>query len=154
MVSILNIFSILYLMSFIFTYALFINSKNKEMNEVFGIKKGDVYGVFFTFPFIAIGIFIIELLNSISYFFTKKLFLEHEIFKKLKDNMKIKIEKEKEKRIDRIKTLEKDFKNIQQQFHIMKQTSVLSENQEKTFKNKLEELQNEINKEKKIIDKL
>jgi hypothetical protein len=141
-------------MSFIFTYALFINSKNKEMNEVFGIKKGDVYGVFFTFPFIAIGIFIIELLNSISYFFTKKLFLEHEIFKKLKDNMKIKIEKEKEKRIDRIKTLEKDFKNIQQQFHIMKQTSVLSENQEKTFKNKLEELQNEINKEKKIIDKL
>jgi len=124
------------------------------MNEVFGIKKGDVYGVFFTFPFIAIGIFIIELLNSISYFFTKKLFLEHEIFKKLKDNMKIKIEKEKEKRIDRIKTLEKDFKNIQQQFHIMKQTSVLSENQEKTFKNKLEELQNEINKEKKIIDKL
>ncbi len=154
MIAFLEILTVLYLISFIFVFYSFMGNKNQEMNQMLGVTKGDVYGIFFIFPFVAIGIFILELLNAISFLFTKKLFFQQPFFGKLKTKIKEKTEKEKEKRKGRLKALENDFKNIKQQFYILKTNNQLTEEQEKLFKSKLSEIQKEIQKERKIIEQL
>ena len=133
MIAFLEILTVLYLISFIFVFYSFMGNKNQEMNQMFGVTKGDVYGIFFIFPFVAIGIFILELLNAISFLFTKKLFFQQPFFEKFKQNLKVKAEKEKEKR---------------------KKHNQLTEEQEKLFKSKLNEIQKEIQKQRKIIEQL
>lgn len=154
MIAFLEILTVLYLISFIFVFYSFMGNKNQEMNQMFGVTKGDVYGIFFIFPFVAIGIFILELLNAISFLFTKKLFFQQPFFEKFKQNLKVKAEKEKEKRKKHIKALENDFKNIKQQFYILKTNNQLTAEQEKLFKSKLNEIQKEIQKQRKIIEQL
>lgn len=154
MIAFLNILTVLYLMSFIFVFYFFLGGKNQEVNSLLGIKKGDVYGIFFIFPFMAIGIFILELLNSISYLFTKKLFFQQSFFSNLKEKISNKAEQERERRKKRLESLEQDFKNIKQQFYTLKMSGSLTTDQEKLFKLKLREIQNEIKKEQKIIEQL
>ena len=154
MISFLNIMTVLYLFSFVFVFQFFLGEKNSEMNSMMGINKSQIYGVFFVFPFMAIGIFFLELLNSISFLFTKKLITEQKFFVNIRESMEKNKAAEKEKREKNISKLKSELNEVTNKFLNLKLEEKLTKEEEEIIIEKIKIIRKKIAQEKIIVDTL
>lgn len=73
MISFLNILTVLYLISFVLIYDLTLDEEKKEILSFIGLGKKELKIMFFTFPFVMLGIFVKEMFNVFMFLIFEKI---------------------------------------------------------------------------------